>query len=157
MIPGHGDHMRQYLTTYIVSVVWEQSEIAQASLDFSDRRSSKQHPVEMYRVQSQWANCCTQTAYISSLATWADAAKDYYFNSKTEEVAKGDPIADHPFQLGAAPWVIRSHSFLFHEQRRYHSCTDYRSHLVYSTAVTRLGKTSLDLEHGIYHEMKGQD
>ena len=112
--------------------------------------------VEMYRVQSQWANCCTQTAYITSLATWADAAKDYYFNSSTEEAARGDKAADHPFQLGAAPWVIRSHSFLFHEQRRYHSCTDYRSHLAWSTEVTRLGKTSLDLEHGIYHERSGQ-
>ena len=109
----------------------------------------------MYRVQSQWANCCTQTAYVTSLATWADAAKDYYFNSSTEEAAQGDKAADHPFQLGAAPWVIRSHSFVFHEQRRYHSCTDYRSHLVYSTAVTRLGKTSLDLEHNIYHERSG--
>eukprot|EP00439_Symbiodinium_sp_Y106_P062229 s3851_g9.t1 len=110
---------------------------------------------DMYRVQSQWANCCTQTAYVTSLATWADAAKDYYFNSSTEEAARGDEAADHPFQLGAAPWVIRSHSFVFHEQRRYHSCTDYRSHLAYSTAVTRLGKTSLDLEHNIYHERSG--
>ena len=109
----------------------------------------------MYRVQTQWVNCCTQSAYITSLATWADAAKDYYFNSSTEEACQGDEMADHPFQLGAAPWVIRSHSFLFHEQRRYHSCTDYRSHLAFSSAVTRLGKTSMDLEHSIYHERSG--
>ena len=59
---------------------------------------------------------------------------------------------DHPFQLGDAPWVIRTHSFIFRESRRYHSCTDYRSDLAISTSVTRVGRTSMDLEHGIYHE-----
>eukprot|EP00438_Fugacium_kawagutii_P036648 Skav209274 [mRNA] locus=scaffold1552:289460:291586:+ [translate_table: standard] len=105
----------------------------------------------MYRLQTQWVNCATQTSYISSLATWSDAAKDYYFN--TGSLATHDELADHPFQLGDAPWVIRCHSFKFQEQRRYHSCTDYRTDLAISTAVTRVGRTSLDTEHNFYHEV----
>lgn len=90
----------------------------------------------------QWVNGSTQTSYIASLAAWGDAAKDHYFNTE-----------GHPFQVGDAPWVIRSHSFKFLEQKRYHSCTDYRSDFAISTEVTRLGRTSLDTEQNFYHEM----
>ncbi|CAJ1445151.1 unnamed protein product [Effrenium voratum] len=107
----------------------------------------------MYRLQTQWVNCCTQTSYLASLATWTDGAKDYYFNTKMHGVVDGG--GDHPFQLGDAPWVIRTHSFIFRESRRYHSCTDYRSDLAISTSVTRVGRTSMDLEHGIYHDLGG--
>lgn len=103
----------------------------------------------MYRLQTQWVNCSTQSSYLSSLATWTDAAKDYYFNTGT--LSEKDALSEHPFQLGDAPWVIRSHSIQLLEQRRYHSCTDYRSQLAISTAVTRIGRTSLDLEHEVYH------
>ena len=96
----------------------------------------------MYRLQMQWVNGSTQTSYIASLAAWGDAAKDHYFNTE-----------GHPFQVGDAPWVIRSHSFKFLEQKRYHSCTDYRSDFAISTEVTRLGRTSLDTEQNFYHEM----
>eukprot|EP00434_Breviolum_minutum_P008756 symbB.v1.2.007717.t1/scaffold479.1/size198797/9 len=113
----------------------------------------------MYRLQTQWVNCSTQTSYIASLATWSDAAKDYYFNTastcgtRTESL---ESAADHPFQLGDAPWVIRCHSFRFEEQRRYHSCTDYRTDLAISTAVTRVGRSSMDMEHNVYHELPGE-
>ena len=63
---------------------------------------------------------------------------------------------DHPFQLGDAPWVIRSHCVLFHEPRRYHSCTDFRSDLGISSRVTRVGKSSIDLEHEVCHELRGR-
>ena len=92
----------------------------------------------------QWVNGSTQTSYIASLATWADAAKDHYFNT-----------GGHPFQIGDAPWVIRTHSFKFQEQRRYHSCTDYRSDLAISTAVTKVGRTSMNTEQHFYHEVGG--
>ena len=104
----------------------------------------------MYRLQTQWVNCSTQSSYLASLATWTDAAKDYYFN--TGSLSEREPLAEHPFQLGDAPWVIRSHAIQLLEQRRYHSCTDYRTPLGISTCVTRIGRTSLDLEHEVYHE-----
>ncbi|CAK9111606.1 8-amino-7-oxononanoate synthase (AONS) (7-keto-8-amino-pelargonic acid synthase) (7-KAP synthase) (KAPA synthase) (8-amino-7-ketopelargonate synthase) [Durusdinium trenchii] len=107
----------------------------------------------MYRLQTQWVNCSTQTSYLGSLATWTDAAKDYYFNTATS----GKEDVDHPFQLGDAPWVIRSHFFLFHEPRRYHRCTDYRTDLEISTQVTRVGKSSMDLEHQVCHELPGAE
>ena len=113
----------------------------------------------MYRLQTQWVNCSTQASYIASLATWSDAAKDYYFNTASTRGTRTESLesaADHPFQLGDAPWVIRCHSFRFEEQRRYHSCTDYRTDLAISTAVTRVGRSSMDMEHNVYHELPGE-
>lgn len=107
----------------------------------------------MYRLQTHWANCCTQTAYYCSIATWTDAAKDYYFNYAAADGADSAVPAEpaHPFLVGSAPWVNRCHSFLFHRGREYHSCTDYRSDLEISTAVTKVGRSSLDVEHAFRH------
>jgi len=131
--------------------------------------TSPSHPAEanaMYRLQMHWANCSTQTLYLCSIATWTDAVKDVFFtwgekSSDAHTGAQGQikqELVDqlrHPFMVGSVPWVIRSHRFLFHTQREYHACTDYRSDLAVRTSVTRVGRSSLDVEHFFYHDLHG--
>lgn len=127
----------------------------------------------MYRVQTHWGNCSTQAAYLSSIVTWADAANDHFFNFRLP-LDEDQRIADslglpegsvkagglsslpatqpHPFQLGIAPWVIRSHSLLFYQPASYHEQTAYRSDVAVTSAVTRVGRSSLEVEHAFFHE-----
>lgn len=115
----------------------------------------------MFKLRTQWANCSTQTAYLCSLVTWTEAAKDWFFTLRgTPNEDANSQLApsgsdSHPFKVGSVPWVVRHHTIQLFQQPGYHQVADFRTDISISTDVTKVGRTSLEVEHTISHDVEG--
>lgn len=94
-----------------------------------------------FRVVATWLDVTCEHHYLTALARWTDAAREFFFEHPSES---------NPFHLPATQgWVIRSHRFRLTEPRSFHERYRFRTPIDISTRVVRIGNTSLQVEHDL--------